>query len=70
VRIASCWVHPILSVDTACVFAFSLGHEGLNIRPSQNALSSVALTRLFVRVFWNDATRSYASCSVTQSLCL
>jgi hypothetical protein len=29
VRIAPCWVHPILSVEADCAFAFSLGREGL-----------------------------------------
>ncbi len=29
VRIASCWVHPMLSVNPDCEFAFSLGSEGL-----------------------------------------
>jgi hypothetical protein len=27
VRIAPCWVHPMLSVEATCAFAFSLGSE-------------------------------------------
>jgi hypothetical protein len=55
----------MLSVDAACAFAFSLGREGLNIRPPQIAFSSVALTRLLVRAFWNDATSSYVCCKAS-----
>jgi hypothetical protein len=28
VFITSCWVHPMMSVDSSCAFAFSLGGEG------------------------------------------
>ncbi len=33
VRIAPCWVHPILSVEAVCAFAFSLGSEGITSDP-------------------------------------
>jgi len=52
---------PMLSVDAACAFAFSLGREGLNIRPPRVALPSAVFTCLLVCVLYSDNCRGYAS---------
>ena len=49
------------SVDTVCASMFSLGSEGLNIRPPRVALPSAVFTCLLVCVLYSDNCRGYAS---------
>ena len=49
------------SVDAACASTFSLGSEGLNIRPPRVALPSAVFTCLLVCVLYSDKCRGYAS---------
>ena len=54
---------PMLSVDTACAYAFSLGSEGLNIRPLRVMLSLVALhvfSLVDFKVGWQSNRHCYS----------